>query len=436
MGHRCLCHQESMIALVDCNNFYASCERLFRPELNGKPVVVLSNNDGCVIARSNEAKHLGIPMGAPVHEWEDVLIKNNVAIFSSNYALYGDISRRIMNILATLVPELEVYSIDEAFLNLGEQNKNPEELATKIRETIVRWTGIPVSIGIAPTKTLAKVANRIAKKFPERNSIHIINSEASKIKALQWISTKDIWGIGNQYHNTLTKMGVKSAWDFCQLTDALVKKHFTVIGLRTKKELEGMSCIEFENMPPTKKAIATTRSFGTMLTNLDPISEAVSSFAESCAIKLRAQKSCAVSMMLFIHTNGFREDLPQYKRNAVLHLPVATNSSIELCNYAKRLLKVLYLDGFQYKKAGIIITDLVPEDQVQMNLFDTLDRKKHARLMKVMDRLNAKDGKGTIFLSSQGTSREWGLRQEKKSKHYTTRWDDLFEVGNTGQDET
>lgn len=418
-----------MIALVDCNNFYASCERLFRPELNGRPIVVLSNNDGCVIARSNEAKDLGIPMGAPAHEWQDVLVKNKVAIFSSNYALYGDISRRIMNILGTMAPDIEVYSIDEAFLDLGNMTSDLKQLANSIKDRVHRWTGIPVSIGIAPTKTLAKAANRISKTFPELNSVHIMDTDEARTKALRWLSNKHIWGIGAQHAKTLDLMHIQSAWDFCQQADAKIRKHFTVVGLRTKKELEGISCIEFEDMPPSKKAIACTRSFGSMLTDLESISEAVSSFAEACAIKLRAQKSCAVNMMLFIHTNGFRNDLPQYKRNAVLHLPVASNSSIELCNYAGRMLKVLFQPGYQYKKAGIIITDLVPEDQIQMNMFDTLDRKKHARLMRAMDALNEKDGRGTVFLSSQGTTRHWKLRQEKKSQHYTTQWKDILNIG-------
>ena len=251
-----------MIALVDCNNFYASCERVFRPDLNGKPVVVLSNNDGCIIARSNEAKALGIPMGAPAHKWADTLQKNAVNVFSSNYALYGDMSQRVMNILAGYSPDIEIYSIDESFLDL---TGVPHDLYTYCREMITKvqkWTGIPICVGIAPTKTLAKLANRIAKKFPQLNGVHILDTEEKRIKALKWVKVGDIWGIGRQYEKKLQYFGINTGWDLTQKSDSFMKKYFTVVGTRTKRELEGVSCIDFENMPSAKKNIATTRSFG------------------------------------------------------------------------------------------------------------------------------------------------------------------------------
>jgi DNA polymerase V len=417
-----------MIALVDCNNFYASCERVFRPELNNKPIIVLSNNDGCIISRSNEAKEIGIPMGAPAHEWVDKLEANRVYVFSSNYALYGDMSQRVMNILAGFTPEIEIYSIDEAFLNLSGINEDLKNYSQNIREKVKKWVGIPVSVGIAPTKTLAKLANKISKKFPELNNLHVIDSEEKRIKALKWAKVNDLWGIGGQYSKKLELHGIKTAWDITQCTDSFMKKYFTVVGTRLKKELEGISCISFEDIPPAKKNIATTRSFGTMQTELSKIQEAVSTFSVVCAEKLRKQKGCAQTMMVFIHTNGFRNDIKQYSKNIVINLPVATNISSEISNYATKMVAAIYKPGYQFHKAGVILSNIIPENQVQMNLFDNVDRKKQKDLYKVIDLINATMGRDTIRLSSQGTDRKWKLKQEKLSKRYTTRWDDLLEI--------
>lgn len=417
-----------MIALIDCNNFYASCERVFRPELNNKPVVVLSNNDGCIISRSNEAKEIGIPMGAPAYQWADKLEANRVNVFSSNYALYGDMSQRVMNILSGYTPEIEIYSVDEAFLNLSGIDVDLKVYGQIIREKVKKWVGIPVSVGIAPTKTLAKLANKISKKFPELNNIHIIDSEEKRIKALKWAKVDDIWGIGSQFAKKFEMHGVKTAWDITQCTDAFLKKYFTVTGTRTKKELEGVQCISFDDIPPAKKNIATTRSFGTMQTELSKIQEAVSTFAVVSSEKLRKQKGCAHTIMVFIHTNGFRQDIEQYSRNMVLNFPVATNLSGEISKYATKMAAAIYKPGYQFHKAGVILSDIIPENQVQMNLFDHVDRKKQKDLYKVVDLINATMGRDTIRLSSQGTDRKWKLKQEKLSKRYTTRWDDLLEI--------
>lgn len=417
-----------MIALVDCNNFYASCERVFRPDLNGKPIVVLSNNDGCIISRSNEAKETGIPMGAPAHQWIDVMEANHVHIFSSNYALYGDMSQRVMNILSDFTPEIEIYSIDEAFLELTGINGNLNEYAQKIRERIKKWVGIPVSVGIAPTKTLAKLANRISKKFPELNGVHIIDSDEKRIKALKWAKTSDLWGVGGQFKNKLESFGIKTAWDITQASHSFLRKYFTVTGSRLKSELEGIPCINFEEMPAAKKNIATTRSFGTSQTELQKIQEAVSTFTVNSAQKLRKQKSCAQTMMVFIHTNGFRKDFPQYSRNMVVRLPVATNSSSELSKYAVKMTEIIFRPGFHYHKAGVILSDIIPEDQVQMNIFDQVDRKKHRNLFKVVDRINERMGRDSVRLAAQGKERKWKLKQEKLSKRYTTRWNDILEI--------
>lgn len=417
-----------MIALVDCNNFYASCERLFRPELINKPIVVLSNNDGCIISRSNEAKEIGIPMAAPAHEWIDKLERNKVNIFSSNYALYGDLSQRVMNILSEFTPEIEIYSIDEAFLNLSGIDGDLNEYARQIGEKVKKWVGIPVSIGIAPTKTLAKLANRISKKFPELNNVHVIDSDEKRIKAIKWAKVGDLWGIGGQYKKKLESFEIKTAWDITQSSDSFMKKYFTVVGARTKKELEGTPCIYFENMPPAKKNIATTRSFGVLQTELEKIQEAVSTFTVNSAQKLRKQKSCAQTMMVFIHTNGFRKDYPQYRKNIVIKLPVATNSSNELSKYATRMVELIYKPGYHYHKAGVILSNIIPESHVQMNIFDKTDRLKQNNLFRVVDLLNETMGRDTLRLASQGKERKWKLKQERLSKRYTTNWNDILEI--------
>lgn len=416
-----------MIALVDCNNFYASCERVFRPELNGIPVVVLSNNDGCIIARSNEAKILGIPMGAPAHKWVKELDRNNVHVFSSNYALYGDMSERVMNTLSDMAVDTEIYSIDESFLNLDGIN-HLRDHCLEMRRRVFRWTGIPTSVGVASTKTLAKLANRIAKKFPALNGVHIIDNEEKRIKALKWVDVEDIWGIGRRYSEKLKYYGIKTGWDITQKSDSFMRKHFTVMGLRIKKELEGVSCFKLENQPTSNKNIATTRSFGELQTELHKVQEAVSTFASNCAYKLRKQKLCANTLMVFIHTNGFREDLPQYRKSMVLKLPVASNSSAELSRYATSMVEAIFKSGYHYHKAGVIVSNIIPSSQVQMNMFDTVDRKKHKALFKVVDRINESMGRDTIRLASQGQDRKWKLKQEKLSPKYTTDWGDLLEV--------
>ncbi len=417
-----------MYALTDCNNFYASCERVFRPDLENIPVVVLSNNDGCIIARSNEAKALGIPMAAPAYEWVSELEKNNVRVFSSNYALYGDMSQRVMNILSEFTPDIEIYSIDEAFLDLSGIPHDLRTYAGEMRKKVRKWTGLPVSIGVGPTKTLAKLANKIAKRFTELDNVHVIDSEEKIIKALKWINVGDIWGIGRQSSKKMEYFGIRTAWDFTQKTDAFVRKHFTVTGLRTKKELLGIPCFDFENIPPSKKNIATTRSFGTKQTELSKIKEAVSTFASVCAEKLRKQNSCAQTMMVFIRTNGFRKDLPQYSRNAVIKLPVATNFTAELSKYATNVAEAIFKPGYYYHKAGVIVSDLIPENHVQLNIFDKTDRAKHKDLYKIMDMINKTSGRDTIRLASQGRDRKWRLKQEKLSNRYTTRWNEILEI--------
>ena len=409
---------------MDCNNFYASCERVFNPALNGKPIVVLSNNDGCVIARSNEAKALGIKMGVPAYQIKDLVSSHEVAVFSSNYTLYGDMSGRVMSILAGLAPELEVYSIDEAFINL-DGIQDIQSLGTKIVNKVTCGTGIPVSLGIAPTKTLAKVANKFAKKYSAYNRLCIIDTEEKRIKALKLTDITDVWGIGRRQAAKLEKQRVKTAYDFTQLSGSWVRKNMTVVGERTWKELRGISCIDMESAPPAKKQICTSRSFGKMLTNIDTMAEAIATHASTCAKKLRQQKSYAMSLMVFIHTNNFREDLPQYWKNTVIHLPVPTNDTLEIVHYALTGLKTIFIQGYQYKKAGVIITEIT--EGAQMGLFDKIDRTKREQLMQTIDQINGKHSQ-LVKLAIQGSGRDWKLKQEQLSQRYTTDINEILTI--------
>lgn len=413
-----------MYGLIDCNNFYASCERVFNPSLNGKPIVVLSNNDGCVIARSNEAKALGIKMGIPAYQIKDLVINHGVAVFSSNYTLYGDMSGRVMSMLAELSPEIEVYSIDEAFLNLH-GIRDLDIIGRTMVDRVTRGTGIPVSLGVAPTKTLAKIANKFAKKYPAYDQLCIIDSEEKRTKALQLTEIGNVWGIGRRQAAKLQKEGIKTAYDFTRLSGSWVRKNMTVVGERTWKELQGTSCIDMETAPPAKKQICTSRSFGKMLTDIDTISEAIASHASTCAKKLRNQQSYATSLMVFIHTNNFREDLPQYWRNIVMHLPVPTNDTQEIVHYALTGLKSIFLNGYQYKKAGVIITEIT--EGAQLGLFDHIDREKRERLMQTIDKINGEHG-NNIKLAVQGTGRGWKLKQEQLSGHYTTNMNQIINI--------
>lgn len=417
-----------MFALVDCNNFYASCERVFRPDLNGKPIVVLSNNDGCVIARSNEAKDLGIPMGAPAFEYEKLFQQQKVHVFSANFALYGDMSHRVMSVLSDYSPDMEIYSIDECFLSLkGFEFFDLQEYGMLMRNKVVKWTGIPISVGIAPTKALSKVANRIAKKFSERTKgVYIIDSEESRIKALKWLKVEDVWGIGRQHAKRLQAQGVKTAYDFTQLNDAFVRKQMSIVGLRLKHDLQGIPTLNLDEVQP-KKNIATTRSFDGNYTKFEHISERVSTFAVSCAEKLRKQSSCCNSLMVFVHTNRHRKDLPQYSRNIVIQLPFATNSSIELSKFAVQALKQIFKEGYSYKKAGVIVQDFTPQDSVQKSLFEERN-EKHIPLMKAVDKLNALFGQQKIRLASQDAKRVWKMKQEKLSPNYTTKLSDIITI--------
>jgi len=418
-----------MFALIDCNNFYVSCERVFDPALNGKPVVVLSNNDGCAISRSNEAKKLGIPMGAPAFKYEKVFKQHNVKIFSSNFPLYGDMSSRVMNILSSYTPNIEIYSIDEAFLEFkGFQEYDLEVYCKEIQKKVLKWTGIPISIGIAPTKALAKVASRISKKFPKKtNGVYMIKSEQNRIKALKWLEIKNVWGIGFRHAKRLRSFKINNAYDFVSLPDDWVRKQMSVVGLRLKKELEGESVLCLEENRSPKKAIATTRSFEGTITDFEKIKERVSTFAVCCAEKLRSQKSTCNAVYVFVRSNKFQKNKPQYRNGILMTIPFATNSNMVISKYATEGLKKIFRSGFNYKKSGVIVMAINSIKNYQTNLFEN-ENPKHRKLMKTIDYIQKKDGQSKIKLASQDLKKRWKMKQERLSNLYTTKINDIIEV--------
>lgn len=418
-----------MYALVDCNNFYVSCERVFQPQLNGKPVVVLSNNDGCIISRSNEAKALGIPMGAPEFQVRDLIQQHTIRVFSSNYALYGDLSHRVMKILENYTPNIEVYSIDEAFLDFsGMTIPDFNAYGSEIQYRILKWLSIPIGIGFAPTKALSKVANKIAKKFPERtNGIYVIDTEEKRIKALKWTKIEDVWGIGFRLTKKMQAQNIKTAYDFTlPHNEAFIRKEMGVIGMRLKYELEGKSVLEMEE-PKAKKNIAVTRSFEKDISNFNELKERVVTFASVCSEKLRKQNSCCNAVILYLRKDPFNSNGEKYSFYRMQMLPFPSNTSFSISQIAISLLKDLYQDGTAYKKAGVIVTEIVPSSQRQFKLFDE-ENPKYQKLMEVVDRFHAKTGERKLRLASQDLKRTWKMKQNHLSKRYTTNFNELLEV--------
>lgn len=415
-----------MFALVDCNNFYASCERLFRPELNGKPVCVLSNNDGCVIARSNEAKAIGIPMGAPAFEWEAFFKANDVSVFSANFELYGDMSHRVMSVLSNFSPTVEVYSIDEIFLDFTGFQKDLLQEGLKMRHEVFMQTGIPVSVGFAPTKSLAKLSNRIAKKYAQLQNVYLIDSEEKRLKALKWLKIGDVWGIGRQHAKRLQHLNIQTAYDFTQLDEAWVRKKLSVVGLRLQRDLKGHPTIQMEEVA-IKKSIATTRSFDKNYTTVAELKERIATFTVSCAEKLRTQDSECNALTVFIQSNRFRADLPQHNPSITIALPFASNSSIELCHFSTLALEIIFKSGYRYKKAGVIVSNLTPALQKQLTLFGGSNHR-HKVLMKTIDSLNHTFGQQKVRLASQDQKKVWKMKQERLSPRYTTRLSDVVNI--------
>ena len=414
-----------VVALVDCNNFYASCERVFNPKLQGKPVVVLSNNDGIVVAASNEAKALGLVLGVPIFKVEDLVESKKVHVFSSNYTLYGDMSQRVMETLAWFTPELEIYSIDEAFLNFtGFSRANLTAYGHEIRDTVKRWAGIPVSIGIAETKTLAKIANRFAKRSPKTRGVLDLTGSPYREKALALTNVENVWGVGRRYATFLRKHGIETALDLSRADDWWVKKHMSIVGLRTVRELRGIPSISMELISCPRKQMCVSRSFGKPVETLGEMSQAVAAYVSRAAEKLRKDYSAAGTLMVFMMTNRFKDE-PQCVKSTVIALPVPTDCTQELIHYALMGVKSIYRTGFRFKKAGVVLTDLMPANQVQTDLFDTRNREGSQRILKAIDRINASMGAGTIKYAAEGLTQPWRTKFEKCSPHYTTQWDDL-----------
>jgi DNA polymerase V len=417
-----------MFALVDCNNFYASCERVFQPHLNQQPIVVLSNNDGCVIARSNEAKALGIPMGAPAFEYQELFDTHHVHVFSANFALYGDMSHRVMQTLSSFCPDIEIYSIDEAFLDLKTfPSDTLKEYNQKIFQTVRQYTGIPISIGIAPTKSLAKVANKIAKKFPtQTGGVFLLQTEAQIHKALKWLPVEDIWGIGRQHTKRLKRYNIHTAYDFIKCHDEWIHKQFSVVELRIKKELCGTAMFEME-LPSNKQSIATTRTFEKNYTEFSDIKERVVTFAAHSAAKLRKEKQCCKALNLFLHTNVHRSDQAQYSSSVTIKLPYSTNSSMELAHFAVQALQQIYKKGYAYKRGGVTLMQFTPEENQQLTLFEKRN-DKHIPVMLAVDALNKKLGTSKVKLAAQDPGRQWKMRQEKVSPRYTSNIHEIISI--------
>ncbi len=418
-----------MFALIDCNNFYASCERVFQPQYEGKAVVILSNNDGCVIARSNEAKVLGIPMGAPAFKFRNEFKKYNIKVFSSNYPLYGDMSNRVMKILETYTPNVEIYSIDEAFLQFeGFDYFDLMEAGLKMRKQVQQWTGIPVSVGLAPSKALAKIANKIAKKFDQRTQgVYVIDSDEKRLKALKWTSIEEVWGIGRQHAKRLQKMEIKTALDFVNLPDEWVKKQMSIMELRLKKDLEGTPSIQLEEVTPSKKSIATTRSFKNILTMYNDLEERITTFTLLGAEKIRKQKSCATALHVFVRSNPFNPNAVQYRNGCTLTLPHPTDSNFILNRYALMGLRNVFKPGIEYKKAGVILLGLTPSSSRQITLFEQ-DTAKHTALMRSLDKIHRRYGPHRMKLANQDLKQTWKMKRDHLSNRFTTEINEIIRV--------
>lgn len=419
-----------MYALVDCNNFFVSCERAFQPELEGRPVVVLSNNDGCVVARSNESKAMGIKMGTPYFKVKYLVDQGKLVVRSSNYTLYGDLSARVMSLLSEVAPKLEVYSIDEAFMNMdGIREEDLPGICRDLIKRIRRWTGIPVSIGIAPTKTLGKVANHFAKKYKGYKGVCVIDTDEKMRKALSLTPIDDVWGVGWRGAPKLQAAGVKTALDLVSRPVEWVRDRMGVIGVRTWSELQGIRMVE-EEKNEKRKSICTSRSFAGNISDIEELTLRVSDFAGKCAEKLRREGTAASTVGIFLYTNRFREDLDQYYPSASVRLEVPASSAPEIISAALKALRYVYKPGYQYKKAGVIVSDIVDADSIQQVLFgfDDRARERDDRISEVMDKVNT-SGRNVLRLATQrGGHYADGIRRDFCSGLYTTSWQDLIRV--------
>ena len=411
-------------ALVDCNNFYASCERVFNPLLIGRPVVVLSNNDGCVIARSEEAKLLGIEMGAPAFKNDEKFRRHGVHVLSSNYALYGDMSARVMSTLRQMVASMEVYSIDEAFL--GFEPWQGEDFGRELRARVRQWTGIPVSVGIASTKVLAKLANRIAKKTPSLHGVFDLTAASDPETVLARVACGDIWGIGRRLAARLASGGIQTALDLKRADGAWVRRELGVVGERIVRELNGISCLELEEAPEPQKGIATARSFGEPIQALEGLEEALATYTARAAEKLRSGGQLAGRLQVHLETSPFRPDQPQHYPFAQTNLPEPTSHTPTLIAAAAALLRKIYRPGHQYRKVGVFLTELSAEASAQLTLFGANPSSPANRLDSLVDSINRQYGTNTVRYGSMGFGQQWRMRQERKSRGFTTRWGELL----------
>lgn len=425
-----------MYALVDCNNFFVSCERVFRPQLEGKAVVVLSNNDGCVVARSNESKAMGIKMGTPFFKVRDLVDQGRLTACSSNYALYGDLSNRVMSLLADAVPKIEIYSIDEAFMHL--EGIDPDKVPQLCRDLVLKirkWVGVPVSIGVAPTKTLAKIASHFAKTYKGYRGVCMIDTDAKRLKALSLTPIDDVWGIGRRMAPKLLERGVRTALDYTERPREWVASNFNVTAVRTWEELQGRRCVE-EDTLERRQSICTSRSFADTIEDPDELVLRISDFAAMCAHKLREEGSAASEVTTFMYTNRFREDQAQYFPSATIRLDVAASSTQEIVGAALKAFRTIFRDGYKYKKAGVVVSGITSSDTVQASLFDHDGdmREKHDRISKVIDAVNAagsssSSGQSLLRLATQRPGHYAdGIRSEFRSRLYTTDLDEVIEV--------
>jgi len=422
-----------MKAIVDCNSFYASCERLFKPSLRNKPVVVLSNNDGCIVSRTDEAKALGIRMAGPYYQNKEEILNNNVAVFSSNYHLYGDLSKRVMDTLRLIAPVVEVYSVDESFLDLtGIASDKLYEYSVFVKQTTELWTGIPVSIGVAPTKVLSKVANRLAKKDKAgTQGVMILQTSDQQMEALERTAVEDIWGVGGANSKKLRMFNINTAWDLRNMNEEWVRKNMGgIVGVRLVKELKGIPCIEMKDPLTTKKMIATTRMFGKPVYELNELKEAVATYVARAAEKLRRQNSAAGSVSVFLvssNNRNYGQYEPSYRSTYIL-LPAATCLTNVLIAQVMPLVEALYNKGSKYIKAGIVLGNIVPSDMIQFSLFEPPESANAKKLMNVIDNINFSMCNDILKFASSGTKRDWKMRQEMRSNRFTTRWDELCVV--------
>ncbi len=417
-------------ALMDCNNFFVSCERVFNPSLCGVPVVVLSGNDGCVIARSNEAKAIGIGMGAPAFQCRDIFRKYNVAIISCNHILYNDMSRRVMSLLAQYVDNMDVYSVDEAFFTASSNKvEEIEEYVKYVAGQIYKSVGIPVSIGVGTTRTLAKVASHIAKKERQDSGrCYILHSPEDIKERLSSLPPRDVWGIGRKVSLKLKEFNIQTAYEFSQLPNHWVRSRFSVVGERTWMELNGISCADIHNVDGERQSITVSRTFGKEITDYSGLSEAIATFSSSCAMKLRAQDSVAGGLTVFIAANRFNEANEYYSNSFFIRLPFPSSSSIELVKYSFMALKYIYRDGCKYKRAGVILSDISSAKQLQLNLFHNVDEGKHRQLMAAIDKINKNTTTSKVSLLAEGIGRPWRPKELHKSKAFTTNIKDILTI--------